>query len=152
MGSNAFLVGNAIFGSVNKELCGSDEAYDRENTERNGEESIAVADIVYGRFELTAYILGDVAAATTAICRERELVEDLYVKDYGICRLDHSGRRAVTAVVRLGLCAEAIIRGLRLKDVYMLLASEKNYLLVDRGDSFEFLRLIASDASLECDL
>lgn len=151
--SYALLIRNTILSCVYKKLCRSYESDNRKDTERNREEPIAVVTgIAYGHFKLTGYVFGDLAAATTTICGKRVFIIDLYVKYDRISCFYYGARCTMTAILDLGLRAKTIITGFRLKDVNVLFSAEKNYLFIDSCNSFEFLRLIVANASLERDL
>lgn len=71
LGRDAFLIGNAIFGCVDKILCGANYSYYRENAERHGKEATFLVGkiTVNVRRNVNGYIVAAATAATAAITR-----------------------------------------------------------------------------------
>lgn len=80
------------------------------------------------------------------------LVKDLYIKNDRIGRLYDCGGKCRRAVVALWNFANRMIAGIGLERVYVSFAAKQHNLFVYCGNSFEFLRLVTSNARLERNL
>ena len=148
---DTFLIGNAVFCSVDKILGGTNYPYYREDTERYGE--ITSVCITKRAVYVRGYTVGNIVAATaTAATATIVSLSDLTVKDNGIDYLYDSYRHVLRCTARFG--DSAVIRriGIALEYAYVTLSAVQDNSLFKNGDSFKFLTLSTAKACLKGDL
>lgn len=153
LGNYTFLFGNAAFGCANKQLCGTNDANDRKDAERNGQKSSAVVIVkakwrIKGRQNRFGKIVLAAATATGALLR---VFHDLGSEDHGLYNLNHSGGDVFLSTVGLGTRAE-IVTGVALEYADVAFVAVKDDTLFEHGNALKLLYSSAADARLDANL
>lgn len=150
LGRYAFLVGNAVLGCVDEILCGTNDANDRENTERYCEvSSLAVNE---SAIDLRGDRLGNIGTATTATAAAVVSLANFGCENDRIYNLNDRRGHVLRRADRLG--DSAIVReiGTALENADVALSTEENYALFKDRDAVEFLTSATAEARLKGDL
>ena len=134
---NALFFGNAIFGCLNKILCTSYNANNREDAERNCEitfstSSISTTDTVKGkrRFEARKYGLGEVIfTATTAASAFIYALNNTSTEEHRCNDFDNCRGFVLFVTFLGGAAAKILAYAVALKNADIALATVKDYAL-----------------------
>ena len=150
LNGGAFLFGDAILGCGNEILCGTNDSYHREDSERNGQ-ILAALPLVKAkrRIEAICYRMRElpILAAATAAALGR-LFKDFRSEKNGINGLNDCGWHILFAAIGLGAAAK-MIAGIAPEDLCLALTTVKNHALFKHCNTFKLLRSAAADASLK---
>lgn len=150
LGRYAFLVGNAVLGGADKILCGTNDANDREDAERDGE--ISSRAVNESAVDLCGDRLGNVIAAATAATAAVVSLAHLGRENDGVYYLNDRRGHVLRRAYRLG--DSAVVREIRtaLEHAYVALSAKENYALFKNCNSLEFLASSAAKTRLKGDL
>lgn len=147
LGRDAFLIGNAIFGCVDKILCGANYSYYRENAERHGKEAAFLVGKI--TVNVRGNVNGDIVAAATAATAAITRLLYLAVKNNGVDYLYYCCRNVFACAAKLGGGTEIRAVTYALEYTYVALASVKYYSLFKHSHSLKFLTLSSAQARLK---
>ena len=147
LGRDTLLVGNAILCCADKILCGTNDANDREYTERDGK--ISSLSVDKSAVDLGRDRLGNVVTATTATAAAVVRLANLGGKNDGINHL--YDRRGNVLRGAYGLGDSTVVReiGAALEHTYVALSTKKNNALLEYCNTLKFLTSAAAQTRLE---
>jgi hypothetical protein len=152
VGSYAFLVGNAILGSVDKILTGTNDANDRKDTEAHKKISVAVL-VAKTAVKAYCYALGNVATATANTAgRTYRLLINARRKNDRIYHLDHRLGKILDSARGLGGIAEVVGSARASEHAHVALTAVKDHLLFNDRYPLKFLCSARADAGLKQEL
>ena len=151
-GRDAFLVGYYVFGCRNQKLSRTDDANNREYSERYCQ----ISSVVIIDNETTVHCgcdrFGNVVRTATAATVVLGALEDIYSKYNGVDDLNYCCGDVLFFTAELNLRAEIGEVSAGAEYAYVAFSSIKNDSLIQYGNSLKFLRSSVADASLECQL
>ena len=115
---NAFFFGNGVFRAVNEVLCGTLNANDGEEAERDGED-LAVIFVGDPAVHAIANGLGEILHADVAVGAKLAYVENARIEYEGIHNLKNSGRQIGTGTFRVMTTAEITGRKLTFENIHV---------------------------------
>ncbi len=150
------IAGLAVLFGQAEMACGKhklDTAFHTDNREHAyGDVDVICADTVdKAAVEARADELGNCIDAHTAITERTRTLYKLAVETDGLSHFNHYGGEsglAVTAKI-LFIKAEAVVFGIGCEYRHILLAAEKDYLLIERAKALDLLHSAAADAGFE---
>ena len=147
---NAFLFGNGVFRAVNEVLCGTLNANDGEEAERDGED-LAVIFVGDSAVHAVADGLGEILHVEMTT-RALAYVENTGVQHERIHNLENGGGEIVTGCFRMVTAAEVRVAAVALEDVDVAFATVEDHFFLDDGDTVGLLRSAETSADLNGNL
>ena len=150
-GRNAFLFGDGIFRAVNEILCGTLNANNGEEAERDGK-CLAVVLVRDPAVQTIADDLGEILRAEVAVVMDLAYVKNAGIEDERIHDLKNSGGKIVSGAFRMVTAAEIRMGGIALEDIDVAFSAVENDLFLYYGNAVGFLGSAETSADLYGDL
>ncbi len=137
---DAFLVGNSVFSSTDKILCGTNDTNDGKDTDRNEKLPFGMVSVAYAALKARNDLFGNIVATAATITARITLVlfNDLRRKYDWVNHFYHSLGDVFGAAAGLGGTAE-VITGCTSEDADVTFAAVEDDLLFDYRHALKFL-------------